>query len=352
MIRSVKMRRGIIAAVAVVGVWFVIAGAVVGLGQAGSGGVLNPVDIAPITADALALSGRVVTAETGLLTESSRIDTAFSDALALSGRVVTAEGEIDTMQTGKVDKAGDTMTGNLTIDKPATATFTVDGSTNQGIRLYNSGGNVGLGYLGFFHPARPTVMDAGFQYWHEFDLSEFRAGQSSPYTWMDYKGGASSTGLVTIYQPIVGNAVGMTNGNASAFFSTGTLPDARMAGASPALNMPNATNFPASFDAYTIPFATSNAISLANGNLQWYAPTNTTTIYLPTGSSTTQVHSVRIDVDPGVNSFTISTNNVLFTTNEVLGAGASDVTIRTNGVSTPLIFDRAYGDVNWRVWGL
>ncbi len=110
------------------------------------------------------------------------------------------------------------------------------------------------------------------------------------------------------------------------------------------------TNFAVSSSPYTITFATSNDISLANGNLQYYAPTNTTTIYLP-ASVTTLVHCLRIDVEPGTNSFSFGTNNLYYTTNTSIGVGSSDITIRTNGPTT-LLFDKAYNSAYWRVFNL
>ena len=105
-----------------------------------------------------------------------------------------------------------------------------------------------------------------------------------------------------------------------------------------------------SYTPYLVAYALTNTIDIANGNYQYYAPTNTTTLLMPAGV-TNQMYSLRIDVEPGTKSFTLGTNNVLFTTNDVLGVGASTITIRTNAV-TPLLFDKAFNSVNWRVYSL
>lgn len=105
-----------------------------------------------------------------------------------------------------------------------------------------------------------------------------------------------------------------------------------------------------SYTPYSIPFATSNNIVLTNGNFQFYAPTNTTTIYMP-NADTNQAHSVRIDIYQLSNYFSISSNNVYFGTNEVLGVNADSVSIRTNG-TTSLLFDKAVYNPNWRVFKL
>jgi hypothetical protein len=101
---------------------------------------------------------------------------------------------------------------------------------------------------------------------------------------------------------------------------------------------------------YTVPFATSNDISTAY-SLQYYAPTNTTTIYLP-AANTNYSYSIRLEVNPGTNSFSIYTNSgVLFTTNDVLGVGSGEVRIPTT-MSSVLLLDKPKYNNKWRVWGL
>ena len=100
------------------------------------------------------------------------------------------------------------------------------------------------------------------------------------------------------------------------------------------------------FVPYTIPFATSNNISLTNGNYQYYAPTNTTTIYMP-DMPTNQSHYLIMDVYIDTNSFTIATNgfvSVLLSTNPVFS-------IYTNKTTT-LTFNKPYRCTNWFVWAL
>ena len=100
------------------------------------------------------------------------------------------------------------------------------------------------------------------------------------------------------------------------------------------------------FSPYPIPFATSNNISLANGNCQYYAPTNTSTIYLP-AVLTNQIYFLRIDLNVGTNSFTIATNGfarVFLSTNPVFS-------LSTN-CTTPVIFDKPYNATNWNAWTL
>lgn len=103
-----------------------------------------------------------------------------------------------------------------------------------------------------------------------------------------------------------------------------------------------------SFTPYIMTYALTQTVSLANGNYQYYHPTNITTLVLPS-SPTNQFHSVLIDIDIGTNSFTINTNNVCFLTNDVIGVGVSSLIIQTNGVTTSLMFNKAYNNVNWRV---
>jgi hypothetical protein len=101
---------------------------------------------------------------------------------------------------------------------------------------------------------------------------------------------------------------------------------------------------------YTVPFATSNDISTLY-SLQYYEPTNTTTIYLP-AADTNYSYSIRLEVNPGTNSFSIYTNSgVLFTTNDVLGVGSGEVRIPTT-MSSVLLLDKPKYNNKWRVWGL
>ena len=97
---------------------------------------------------------------------------------------------------------------------------------------------------------------------------------------------------------------------------------------------------------YIIPFATSNNISLINGNYQYYAPTNTSTIYLP-AVLTNMTYYLRIDLFTDTNSFTISTNGfapVILSTNPVFN-------VSTSGI-TPCVFDKPYNSSNWYGWAL
>jgi hypothetical protein len=97
-----------------------------------------------------------------------------------------------------------------------------------------------------------------------------------------------------------------------------------------------------SFDPYPVPFATSNNIALANGGWQYYAPTNTSTVYLP-AAATNLGHSISIDFEPGTNSLTIATNGfcvVTLSTNPVFS-------IKTSG-STKAVFYKPYNSPDWR----
>ena len=96
-----------------------------------------------------------------------------------------------------------------------------------------------------------------------------------------------------------------------------------------------------SFSVYNIPYAVSNNINLTNGGWQYYAPTNTTTIYMPY-ASTNMGHSLRLDIFCGTNSFTIATNGFC-----VVKMGSAYVT--NSGVGT-LIFTKAYNWTNWSVY--
>ena len=98
-----------------------------------------------------------------------------------------------------------------------------------------------------------------------------------------------------------------------------------------------------SFHPYVIPFATSNDISLANGAWQYYAPTNTTTIYLPT-AATNMGHSLRIDIYAGTNSFTI--------TNSGSSAVVLGTAYVTNSGVGALIFDKPFNSATWRAYTL
>ena len=97
---------------------------------------------------------------------------------------------------------------------------------------------------------------------------------------------------------------------------------------------------------YIIPYALSNNISFANGSYQYYSPTNTSTIYLP-AVLTNMAYSLRIDLYPGTNSFTVATNGfapVILSTNPVFS-------VSTNAV-TPAIFDKPYNSSNYNGWTL
>lgn len=100
------------------------------------------------------------------------------------------------------------------------------------------------------------------------------------------------------------------------------------------------------FTPYVIPFATSNNIALTNGNYQYYAPTNTTTIYMP-DAPTNESQYLIMDIYIDAVSFTVATNGfipVLLSTNPVFSVSTSD--------TTTLIFNKPYRSTNWYAWAL
>lgn len=114
------------------------------------------------------------------------------------------------------------------------------------------------------------------------------------------------------------------------------------------LNNANITN--SSYDPYKISFGASVDVSLANGAIQYYAPTSTTAIYLP-ASATNLEHYLSITVEPGANSFAFGTNNLYYSTNDTIGVGAGDIRIRTSG-PTVLEFIKPFNSAYWRVFSL
>jgi hypothetical protein len=116
-------------------------------------------------------------------------------------------------------------------------------------------------------------------------------------------------------------------------------------------NMASGTNWPVVFLPYIGTYAISNNLNFANGNYQYYAPTNVTTQYLAAVTSTNFIFLQQDLLLSGSVSYSISTNNVLWSTNATRGIGAASVPIRSNGVTT-LQFIKQYGTNVWRVFSL
>ena len=95
----------------------------------------------------------------------------------------------------------------------------------------------------------------------------------------------------------------------------------------------------ASFTPYTIPWASSNALDLSNGNYQWYEPTNTTALWFPE-SNTNQGHVIRIDFNPKASSLTLtgSVGTVTFATGFSI----------TNSGTTATIFSKPKYSTIWK----
>ncbi len=198
-------------------------------------------------------------------------------------------------------------------------------STSIGYQSIVTGNNsVALGYL--------AVVPGGLT-----DTTEIGRGTATTDGWFHYRG----IPVIDSLGKVMGSSISGTVAVAS-YLSDPSSNYFR--------NANNLTNWPCSYTPFIIPFSASNDIALANGNYQWYAPTGATTIYLP-ASATNQGHNFRLDINPGTNSFTLCTNNLIYTTNETIGVGSSSLVIRTNA-TTSLIFDKAYNSVNWRVFGL
>jgi len=117
------------------------------------------------------------------------------------------------------------------------------------------------------------------------------------------------------------SAYAVVSGSAT---SAGTAGYASTAGAVPTVFYPPA-----------ISYAVSNNIT-TNNAWEYYAPTNTTTIYFPTLDSTSAC-SKRIDFSIGANSLTINTNNVTLLPGFAI----------TNSGVTPAVFDKAVGTTMW-----
>ena len=99
---------------------------------------------------------------------------------------------------------------------------------------------------------------------------------------------------------------------------------------------------------YVISFAASQNVSIANGAWQLYAPTSTTTLYMPDLTSygaTSNMVSIRIDCIPEANSFTIATNNQV-----VL---ATDFSVTNSVRGTRVFFDKDPGtNTSATLWSL
>jgi len=87
---------------------------------------------------------------------------------------------------------------------------------------------------------------------------------------------------------------------------------------------------------YEITYAATVTVSVANGWLQAYAPTNTTTILIEDGD-TNNVGQVNLSLYAGTNSVTLGTNNVTF---------ASAITPSTNATTTILYYS-AWKSTEW-----
>lgn len=83
--------------------------------------------------DILALDGRVTTNAADISSLDGRVITNETDISALDGRVTTNDAAISVITTGKLDIAGGTITGDLTVDGTTTGTFVGDGSGLTGL---------------------------------------------------------------------------------------------------------------------------------------------------------------------------------------------------------------------------
>jgi hypothetical protein len=106
---------------------------------------------------------------------------------------------------------------------------------------------------------------------------------------------------------------------------------------------------------YTNVYSTNNTISASNGNLQYFRPMGVCTIRLENAVSTTSVAVLNLQLVCFTNSITFITNNLIFGTNRVPGAGVSafltSLYTNENAVST-VIFERRLYTTNWWVGGL
>jgi hypothetical protein len=103
---------------------------------------------------------------------------------------------------------------------------------------------------------------------------------------------------------------------------------------------------------YTITFDTNVNLACSNGTYQSLICTNQTVIHPPASRNTNAHEWVILDLNAGTNSITLDTNNATYTTNYVIGIGASSIFIRTNGTTTLMIDGPAYDVINWRYWSL
>jgi len=92
------------------------------------------------------------------------------------------------------------------------------------------------------------------------------------------------------------------------------------------------------WEPYTIPFAASNMINIALGSWQYYAPTDTTTIYLP-DIPTNLGASLRLDIQKGAVSVTMATQN----------ADMGGAYLTNAGIATLILDKAAYAD-RWRAY--
>lgn len=105
-----------------------------------------------------------------------------------------------------------------------------------------------------------------------------------------------------------------------------------------------------------IPYSSSVTVSVSRGDTQLYKPTGVTTITLDNSVVTNAVVAgISLQLVAFTNSITFSTNNLIFTTNRVPGAGVADFlsTLYTNaGQASIILFNKPYNTTNWHVWSL
>jgi hypothetical protein len=105
-----------------------------------------------------------------------------------------------------------------------------------------------------------------------------------------------------------------------------------------------------------IPYSSSVTVLVSRGDTQLYKPTGVTTIALDNSVVTNAVVAgISLQLVAFTNSITFSTNNLIFTTNRVPGAGVADFlsTLYTNeGQASIILFNKPYNTTNWHVWSL
>jgi hypothetical protein len=148
---------------------------------------------------------------------------------------------------------------NIQYDSWGTKTTSTNAYSNPLLFSVTSsnGNSVSPGLQGWSVDATGGTGHAGLRLWYDFDRNvtaeagitglNWRFANSVPAADLILGGGSSGGGLVQFYGAVystnfVGDASGMTNGNATTFFGSGTVPPARLAtantfaiGASPAL---------------------------------------------------------------------------------------------------------------------